>query len=203
MSRGIRLGWFYLRSLLPKTKRFSFRLERGEGMGRGMVAVGYVTLVTPDAPVIDGWQGLQLSPRHPAVNYCPSARHPHISSSFIQWIWNKCTVRRGTMCVVILQSDSCLSKTPACLIHAMCWHATMVMTVCLKCIYVLHSKSKSEPHPRETAGLRLVMITLTLLDTPHCDGFRTECACRENSARTFFFAFEAAEVLIEKLYTFA
>lgn len=49
-------------------------------VGGGAVAVGYVTLVTPDAPVIDGWQGLQLSPRHPAVNYCPSARHPHISS---------------------------------------------------------------------------------------------------------------------------
>lgn len=77
---------------------------------------------------------------------------------------------------------------------------------CLFKMYICSAqqRSKIEPHPRETAGLRLAMITLTLLDIRHCDEFRTECARGENSARTFFFfAFEAAEVLIEKLYTFA
>lgn len=146
MSRGLCLGWFYLRSLLPKTKRFSFRLGRGEA--GEVMAVGYVALVTPDAPVIDGWQGLQLSPRHPAVNYCPSARHPHISSSSYLLSYSGygtrvlCTGEECASTCVILQIDLCLSK-PACLIHATCRRATMLMTVFFICS---HSKYQKVNH---------------------------------------------------------
>lgn len=83
-----------------------------------------MTLATPDAPVMDGWQGLQLSPRQPSVNYCPSAHHPRISSfpylllysryvTIAPQAWEECTTSVTLQRVVP-------ARNAACLIHAVC-----------------------------------------------------------------------------------
>lgn len=60
---------FILKHFLPKPQRFSFIL-------------GWLPAMWLWQHLMLRWWmvGLQLSPRQPSVNYCPSARHPRISS---------------------------------------------------------------------------------------------------------------------------
>lgn len=191
--------------LVAKDQKIFFSVGEGWGNREGLVAVGYVTLVTPDAPVIDGWQGLQLSPRHPAVNYCPSARHPHISSSPYLLLYSGygtsalCAGEDCASTCVILQSDLCLSKPR--MFNSCNVLACNYGNDCLFKMYIC-SRNKKWAAPSGDGRLAVAKITLTLLYTLHCDEFCTECLCRGNSERIFFFTFEAAKVLILKLCTF-